>query len=370
MLKIENVSKTYAPTGGGGATIAGPALGGVSIHVKEGEFFTLLGPSGCGKTTLLQCIAGLEVPDAGLISMGGDVVYSGAERIFIPANRRRLGMVFQSYAIWPHMTVFENVAFPLRQMRPRLSPKQIVERVESALKRVHLTDFAQRPAPYLSGGQQQRVALARALVGEPRLILLDEPLSNLDAKLRDEMRVELRQLVKSLGITTVYVTHDQVEALSMSDRIAVLSGGRVVQEGTATEIYMTPTSEFTAQFVGRSNIIPATVDTKGGGVPAIVASFGRIQCTVPQGAQHGDRVNLMIRPHAIEVGERQQGENTFTAPVSEASFVGEFMDLNVQLPGCEIRVFASPYEVRETVHENRSITFRLPPDRCIVLRSN
>lgn len=365
MLSIENIRKTYAPTDGNAAPA--PALVGVDIQVSEGEFFTLLGPSGCGKTTLLQCIAGLEAPDSGLIRMGSDIVYGGERNVWVPANKRRLGMVFQSYAIWPHMTVFENVAFPLRQMATRLTAHDIDLKVRSALARVHLLDFAQRPAPYLSGGQQQRVALARALVSEPRLILLDEPLSNLDAKLRDEMRVELRQLVKSLGITTIYVTHDQVEALSMSDRIALLNRGKVEQQGTPNDLYMRPSTEFAAQFVGRSNVIPGTVDTTSGwGEPSVATNFGRIQCEVPRGARHGDRVNLMIRPHAIEVDSPSEMPNTFTASVRESSFVGEFMDLNVELGGSELRIYASPYAIRD----GASLTFRLPPERCVVLKAN
>jgi iron(III) transport system ATP-binding protein len=275
-------------------------------------------------------------------------------------------MVFQSYAIWPHMTVFENVAFPLQQGGPRLSRQVLHDKVMIALNRVQLAEFANRPAPYLSGGQQQRVALARALVGEPRLILLDEPLSNLDAKLRDEMRVELRQLVKSLGITTIYVTHDQVEALSMSDRIALLCGGRVVQEGTPDDIYRRPTTAFAAEFVGRSNLIAATVDhgVMRDGYGSVSTAFGSVQCWLPKDVAVGESVRMMVRPHGIEVGSPDRAVNTFDAMVTDTCFVGEYLDVGVDLNGCRIRVFVSPYQ---KITAGTKITLTVPPERCVVL---
>jgi ABC-type sugar transport system ATPase subunit len=203
------------------------AVDSVSFNVPAGEFYTLLGPSGCGKTTTLQCIAGLEMPDAGEITLGDNLVFSRNANLVVPAHRRDIGMVFQSYAIWPHMTVFENVAFPLLHGRRRVSRSSVNDRVMKTLQLVQLAGLENRPAPFLSGGQQQRVALARAVVDEPKVLLLDEPLSNLDAKLREEMRFELRDLVLRLHITTLYVTHDQIEALSMSDRIAVMSNGKI-----------------------------------------------------------------------------------------------------------------------------------------------
>ncbi|MEO8856638.1 MAG: ABC transporter ATP-binding protein, partial [Burkholderiaceae bacterium] len=250
VLTVEALSKVYASSAGPSA----PALDGVSFEVGEGEFFTLLGPSGCGKTTTLQCIAGLEEPSGGRITMGGQTVFSTDPKVLVPANRRDLGMVFQSYAIWPHMTVFDNVAFPLIHGPRKAAKSDIPARVHEALARVQLDHLADRPAPMLSGGQQQRVALARALVHAPRLLLLDEPLSNLDAKLRDLMRGELRSLVKSLGITTIFVTHDQVEAMSMSDRVALMRDGRIAQLGAPRDIYLKPTSAFTASFLGHSNM--------------------------------------------------------------------------------------------------------------------
>jgi iron(III) transport system ATP-binding protein len=208
------------------------AIAGVGFEASQGEFYTLLGPSGCGKTTTLQCIAGLESPDEGEIELGHTPVFSSGRHLDLAAHMRDVGMVFQSYAIWPHMTVYENVAYPLIHGRRKMSRQTVHERVINVLKLVELEAFASRSAPFLSGGQQQRVALARALVDEPKVLLLDEPLSNLDAKLREGMRLELRRLIKRLNITTLFVTHDQIEALSMSDRVAVMLNGRIVQEGT------------------------------------------------------------------------------------------------------------------------------------------
>src|SRR5919197_910162 len=220
----------------------------VTFEVPQGKLFTLLGPSGCGKTTTLRSIAGLERPRLGEIRVDEDLIYSSLRGVFVPPNQRGLGMVFQSYAIWPHMTVFENAAFPLRVGRRRFSRREIEQRVNRVLATVDLSEMAQREATKLSGGQQQRLALARALVMEPRLLLLDEPLSNLDAKLRERMRFELKRIQRELGITTVYVTHDQSEALALSNEIAVMRDGRIVQLGSPRDIYERPRSKFVADF--------------------------------------------------------------------------------------------------------------------------
>src|SRR3989440_1345630 len=225
----------------------------VTFTVPEGKLFTLLGPSGCGKTTTLRSIAGLEKPSAGEIEVGGRLVYSSDKRIFVAPNKRNFGMVFQSYAIWPHMNVFQNAAFPLEVRR--LAKKEVRERVMRVLHAVALDALVDRDATKLSGGQQQRLALARALVMEPQLLLLDEPLSNLDAKLRDRMRTELKRLQREFSLTTVYVTHDQSEALALSHEIAVMSEGRVVQVGTPRQIYEQPHNKFVADFVGTTNFI-------------------------------------------------------------------------------------------------------------------
>src|SRR5882724_6311538 len=241
VLHVENLTKVYA---------AGQSSGGVHdlcLDVAAGEFYTLLGPSGCGKTTTLRCVAGLEEPSSGRIAIADRSVFDADTNIFLPANQRDLGMVFQSYAVWPHMSVFENAAFPLRMSRDRRwSMAEIRKRVTRTLETMDLAAVADRSAALLSGGQQQRLALARALVAEPRLLLLDEPLSNLDALLREQMRIELRRLQKEIGITTVYVTHDQSEALALSDRIAVMTTGRIAQIGTPHQIYQQPGSAFVA----------------------------------------------------------------------------------------------------------------------------
>src|SRR5919201_3107733 len=263
MLTVRNLVKTFA-SGRGEKTGRVHAVDDISIEVEEGELFTLLGPSGCGKTTTLRCIAGLEMPDRGEISIAGRVLFSSEQRVRVPANERGLGMVFQSYAIWPHMDVFKNVAFPLQVLPRRKRPgrKELQERVERALATVKLDHLASRQATDLSGGQQQRLALARALVMEPPLLLLDEPLSNLDAKLREEMVFELKRLQRELGVTGVYVTHDQTEALAMSNRIAVMRDGKIEQIGKPRDVYEAPKSRFVADFIGTSNFIDGVVETR------------------------------------------------------------------------------------------------------------
>ena len=229
MIKITDLRKTFEDKQLG--TVF--AVDGVSIDIAEGEFYTLLGPSGCGKTTTLRCVAGFEEPQDGSITIGDIEVFSRSKGIMFTPDKRDFQIVFQSYAVWPHLTVFENVAFPLRYGKQKVKRGEVKETVRKALDLVQIGHLAQRPAPLLSGGQQQRVALARALVAEPKVLLLDEPLSNLDAKLREQMRLEIRSLVKRLDITTLYVTHDQVEALTMSDRIGVMAEGKLLQEGNA-----------------------------------------------------------------------------------------------------------------------------------------
>ncbi|MGE5218691.1 MAG: ABC transporter ATP-binding protein, partial [Chloroflexota bacterium] len=222
------------------------ALRGIDLEVQRGEFFVLLGPSGSGKTTLLRSVAGLEKPDAGEIALDGKTVYAGAKRIFMPPERREIGMVFQSYAIWPHLTVAENIGLVLTHGRSRLPKKAAAERIRQSLALVQLDDFETRPARLLSGGQQQRVALARALAVNPALLLMDEPLSNLDARLREEVRSNIKNLAMRLGITVLYVTHDQVEAMVLADRIAVMSQGRILQIGNPFQLYRAPANTLVA----------------------------------------------------------------------------------------------------------------------------
>jgi iron(III) transport system ATP-binding protein len=280
------------------------AVNDVDLRIAKGEFVTLLGPSGCGKTTTLRMVAGLEQNTGGRISIDNEIVSDAASRVFVPSERRRLGMVFQSYAIWPHMTVFENVAYPLRVRRR--SAADIRDLVMKTLRLVEMESFAERPAPALSGGQQQRVAIARALVFEPKVLLLDEPLSNLDAKLRLQMGDEFRAIQKRLGMTTLYVTHDQSEAMALSDRVVVMDRGRIQQVGHPEEIYRYPANRTVAGFFGTPNLLTANVEActrmDGGRVRLDVAGPGwRGRCEAATEVPTGRAVTVMVRPEDIRI---------------------------------------------------------------------
>src|SRR5215831_16163260 len=271
------------------------SVGPLSFDVMEGEFFSLLGPSGCGKTTTLRCIAGFETPSAGSISLGGERLDDK------PPHRRDVGLVFQSYALFPHLTVFDNVAFGLRLRR--LPKNDIADRVDRILQLVDLSGMAARFPVQLSGGQQQRVAIARSLVLEPRILMFDEPLSNLDFKLRIQMRGELRDLQRRLGKTSIYVTHDQTEALALSDRIAVLSHGRIEQIGTPAEIYERPASAFVAEFIGSSNMLRGRIIERGETGTIVATETGlRLRCRPePEGEVESAEVPVLLRPERIHV---------------------------------------------------------------------
>jgi len=349
------------------------AVRGIDLTVKEGQFYTLLGPSGCGKTTTLRCVAGLESATAGEIIIRGKTAYSSARRIMVPPHKRDIGMVFQSYAIWPHMTVFENVAFPLRERKIKLSRAQIKEKVAEALHLVQLSGLEDRPAPALSGGQQQRLALARALVREPELLLLDEPLCNLDAKLREETRVELRELVRRLGITTVYVTHDQLEALTMSDVVAVMDRGRIMQEASPIDIYRAPKEKFVANFIGLTNFLDGRVVRAANGningLGTVETAIGTLICVVPADAEIGDAVTIMVRPEDIALcnGSSQQGENQLEGTVAAAMFLGEAMEYQVEMAGrtiIRLKLHAS-----NMVSRGDTIRVQIPAMQCRALLS-
>ena len=360
-LIVENLSKTFE-----GKNEKVTAIDGVSFEVPSGSFFTLLGSSGCGKTTTLRSVAGLEQPTAGKITLGGDVVYEQGRRKNVPTAQRDIGMVFQSYAIWPHMTVFKNVAFPLRVERHPLSRKIIAERVEEALAAVRLDGLAGRMATQLSGGQQQRLAFARALVRRPKVLLLDEPLSNLDAKLRGQMRAEMRALQRRLGITTLYVTHDQMEALSMSNRIAVMSQGKIVQEGTPREIYHQPATRFIADFIGTTNLLEAEVlGPSGSGMMRLRTAAGDLEARCPEGVKAGGTVSVSIRPENIRVVSTPlSGPNVFEGVLEQQVFLGESLD-------CRVRVGEATLLCRQhpTVrfHRNDTVWVEIPAELCVVL---
>jgi iron(III) transport system ATP-binding protein len=362
MLRVTNLIKNFA----GGVQ----AVKGISFDVGEGQFYTLLGPSGCGKTTTLRSIAGLETPDGGEISIGDTKVFSQEAGIRIPVHQRDIGMVFQSYAIWPHLTVFNNVAFPLKHSNRGGVPKnEIREKVMKALNLVQLDGLADRPAPFLSGGQQQRVALARALIYEPKLLLLDEPLSNLDAKLREEMRVELKQLVNRLGITTLYVTHDQAEALALSDHVAVMNQGVIVQEGAPRDIYLQPRDAFTANFIGKVNLYEGKVvrSSARNGMGVVQVPIGEVICRLSDSLTDGDAVQLMIRPEGVSIVEsnREQKNNTIDGEVELVTFQGDTVEYQIRVQSEHCRVKSDSLK---EIARDRKVNLYFPPERCLVVR--
>lgn len=311
------------------------AVRGVTVSVAPGEFYTLLGPSGCGKTTTLRCLAGLERPSGGSISIGDVVAHDTDKNISIPTYRRDIGMVFQSYAIWPHLTVFENVAFPLRELKPKIREADVQKRVENALELVQLSGYETRPAPFLSGGQQQRLALARAIVRESTVVLFDEPLSNLDAKLRAETRLELRRLVKRLGMTALYVTHDQTEALTMADRVAIMRDGEIAQEATPTEIYKRPVSRFVASFIGQCNFANGEVVSlpTAESLGRIDTEWGTLSYSVGLDQSVGETVTIAVRPENVWLARAGADDEAaqITGEVSEIIFLGESLECRVNL---------------------------------------
>jgi iron(III) transport system ATP-binding protein len=343
MIEVERLAKVFADRGE-----TNVAVNGISFSVADGEFFTLLGPSGCGKTTTLRCIAGLERPSSGLVRLNGQLVYDNRE--LVPTHRRDIGMVFQSYAIWPHLSVFANAAFPLRVQRHRSSRSDIERQVNEALALVGLKDLGHRSATNLSGGQQQRLALARAIVRKPKVLLLDEPLSNLDARLREHMREEIRTLQQRLDLTTILVTHDQVEALSMSSRIAVMRDGEIAQVGTPEEVYRRPTSMFVCNFVGGTNLVRGVVSAVSGsadGATVIVEGpFGSLE-GVLGGAdvKVGERAIAAIRHEHVWIepgvdtrASAQRGANQVAGTIEAYMFEGPSLDISVRVGSSVVRV--------------------------------
>jgi iron(III) transport system ATP-binding protein len=328
-IRVEHLSKSFSGT---------KVLADVSFTVKDKEFVTLLGPSGCGKTTTLMCIAGFQTPDEGLIACGDDTfVDRGARgaRVDLAAERRNLGIVFQSYAIWPHMTVAQNVAFPLRVRK--MSKPAIRVRVTEVLALVELSELAGRYPHQLSGGQQQRVALARAIAPSPAVLLLDEPFSNLDAKLRERARDWLKQLQHTLGLTTVFVTHDQDEALSMSDRIVVMNGGRILREGTPEEVYRQPRVRFVADFLGQCNFLTGAVGTGPDG-DAVLRTPEFSQGIAVRGRHDGPSGTVAVRPEDIEISQSDLAGPGTEASILHASYLGDHYHYRVAVGTVQLSV--------------------------------
>ncbi|HEY7580559.1 MAG TPA: ABC transporter ATP-binding protein [Acetobacteraceae bacterium] len=337
------------------------AVDNISFAIAPGELVTLLGPSGCGKTTTLRSVAGLETPTGGSIRLNGDIVYAGRRNV--PAERRGVSMVFQSYAIWPHMTVFDNVAYGLRVRK--LPQAEVRRNVERVLDLVQMQDFADRPASKLSGGQQQRVAVARAIAFSPSVLLFDEPLSNLDAKLRAEMRVELRELQRRLDITALYVTHDQEEALAISDRVIVMNGGRIEQIGSPEDIYNRPRSRFVADFVGSANLITGRVRGPGSNGALIFDAEGGVRLeVVPSDVSRSGQDTVALRSSYVHLDDPLEAHNTVRGTIHRRMFHGDFIQYVVDWPAGQLIVRRPPTELFE---EGSEVTVSFAPVHCVLL---
>lgn len=326
------------------------AVQGIDLDVADEEFVVLLGPSGCGKTTTLRCVAGLERPDGGSIEIAGHIVDSAEEGDFVPPDRRDIGMVFQSYAVWPHLTVFQNVALPLSYGRSRLPKSQVWPRVLESLRLVRMEELESRPVTDLSGGQQQRVALARAIVTHPTVLLMDEPLSNLDARLREQMRFELKKITKAVGLTTLYVTHDQAEALSLGDRVCVMNEGKILQVGPPQEVYSNPPNLFVAQFVGDMNFIKGKVL----GPEEVESPLGALRCPVPPSCQVGTAVTLAVRPeHLTLLDSPNHNLQSLEGKVKSKTYLGDAVLFEVGVSGVTLIVKLpgdSDFDVEQQVY--------------------
>ena len=369
-VRVEGLVKAYGAVN---------AVGGIDFDVAPSSTVTLLGPSGCGKTTTLRCIAGLEVPTAGRITVGDTVVFDGATGTFVEPERRNIGMVFQSYAIWPHMTVGGNVGFPLRISG--VNRKETSERVRHILGLVGLAEYEDRSASALSGGQQQRVALARALVHEPSVVLFDEPLSNLDANLRERMRTELQILQSRLGFTAIFVTHDQEEALALSDRIIIINKGLIEQEGSPREVFQHPATAFTAKFLGYSNVLPGSIVA----VQDAAAQAGRSDThTVtidlgtgeplaarwrsPETPKPGLAAMLAFRADRVAVSARgagnaagADGANRLPGEVEAAAFLGTYIDYTLKAGALQVKAEGA---VDTASARGDAVTLTIPRDQC------
>lgn len=329
MLEVTGLSKSFTGTEG-----SAKVVDDVSFVVPEGQCYALLGPSGCGKTTTLRCVAGLERGEAGRVRIGETLVSDAATGVFIPVYDRPIGMVFQSYAIWPHMNVYGNVAYPLTVKKARLDRSEIRDRTMQALTLVGMDDMADRPATRLSGGQQQRVALARAIVRQPKLLLLDEPLSNLDARLRESMRQELSEMIARIRVTALYVTHDQAEAFALAHRIAVMNQGRIIQEGEPRTIYAQPTTAFAATFLGAANIVPGRIESiDAHGKVVIVLDGGKHRLTALAPGEVGESVDVVIRPEDLLVSTTKidGAYSALEGRIARVTFLGGSVEYHVDV---------------------------------------
>ena len=357
-VSVRGVVKQYA---GNNAA----AVEDVSFDVDDGELLVLLGPSGCGKTTTLRMIAGLEEPDAGEVWLGSRMVSSASRNLFVPTEKRNIGMVFQSYAIWPHMTVFDNVAYPLRV---RKAPRKIIqERVSQTLDLLGLQGFEGRPATQLSGGQQQRVALARAIVFEPRILLLDEPLSNLDAKLRVHMRTELKHLQQATGITSIFVTHDQAESMALADRIIVMNRGHIEQVGSPADIYERPRSRFVSEFVGSINLLHGVVTGIAGSQLTVTYGDLVITCMAAPdlAVNDGDRVVASVRPEKLALAREANGHrNAWAGKVVSVAYYGDHREYEVDVSDQRVKVITPP---QVSVDGGEHVVVVCEPEEVIVM---
>jgi len=356
-IEIQNLFKRFGKV---------VAVNHIQLEVNKGEMLTLLGPSGCGKTTTLRCIAGLERPEDGDILIDGKPMLSEG---FVQSSKRGIGMVFQNYAVWPHMKVYKNIVYGLKLQK--ISRQSMQEKAQQVLELVGLSGLEDRYPGQLSGGQQQRVALARALVSNPKVLLLDEPLSNLDAKLREELRFEIKDLVRRMGITSVYVTHDQAEAMVISDRIAIMDLGDVVQIGTAQEIYEKPANRFVADFIGTMNFISGEIAQVVQDKDAVYVrtEFNeKMLCKTPDtmATTPGQKVFASIRPEDVEIfTEPPQGrENLFKCTITHKAYLGNFLYLFVSVDGTTIRVQVPHYLPQE---EGQELYLFLNPEKCMIL---
>ncbi len=353
-LRIEHLRKQF---------IAGvrPAVDDVSFTIAAGEIVVLLGPSGCGKTTTLRCVAGLEHPTGGQISLGGDVISAPERGVLMPPRLRNVGMVFQSYAVWPHMTVRQNVAYPLKSRG--LSRAEAATKVAEALALVDLSGYAERPVTQLSGGQMQRVALARSMVYAPRLLLLDEPLSNLDAQLRLRLRDDLRRIIKNAGLTALYVTHDQTEAVVLGDRIGVMRDGRLLQLASPQEVYNRPADLFVASFTGASNFIAGRVLDRSGAIGRVqVGDNQMLAAWMPEGVAAGAEVRVAVRPENIHLAPAGEGPNRFTARVLAQRYQGMQTTYELDLFGARFEALEMGTTARHAVGSD--VRIELPAEQA------